>query len=329
MTLPTIDLLEAIATARSIRRYLPDPVPEDVLAKILWAGTRAPSGTNRQPFRFIVLRSSETAREIKSLMGAAFRRGWGHKSSAESWGKDGDAGALDATRAIDGSDAALRRSLRGDPGGGARLLRALPRRRSRRGRLGLPRLPEHPAGGARARLRRLFLGLAPAGRRRAAPAPRHPGSRRALAHDHDRQAGRQPRSAAPLSGARADLRGWLGARGGLGGRSARQPTSRAVVWSRRRSRRTDHRRAGDHANHQAGYPVLARERRCIDSSNASRVSAISLAASGSSAMRRQYSAVFGCRGSSAGPRKIGSQCSTRTRIGISVPSACVIESPTA
>jgi nitroreductase len=90
MTVKTIDLLEGIATARSIRRYLPDPVPEEVLAKILWAGTRAPSGTNRQPFRFIVLRDSEIAREIKSLMGAAFRRGWGHKASSESWGKEGD-----------------------------------------------------------------------------------------------------------------------------------------------------------------------------------------------------------------------------------------------
>jgi nitroreductase len=98
----TIDLLEGIATARSIRRYLPDPVPEDVLAKILWAATRAPSGTNRQPFRFIVLRDTETAREIKSLMGAAFRRAWGHKSSTENWGKEGDqAGATRRVRSME------------------------------------------------------------------------------------------------------------------------------------------------------------------------------------------------------------------------------------
>jgi nitroreductase len=87
---PTLDLLEGIATARTIHRYRPDPVPETVLAKILWAGTRAPSGTNRQPFRFIVLRDSEKAREIKSLMGNAFRRGWSHKSNVESWAKDDD-----------------------------------------------------------------------------------------------------------------------------------------------------------------------------------------------------------------------------------------------
>jgi nitroreductase len=92
MSETTIDLLEGIATARSIRRYLPDPVPEEVLAKILWAATRAPSGTNRQPFRFVVLRSSDQAREIKSLMGEAFRRGWKHKSDAESWAKEDDQG---------------------------------------------------------------------------------------------------------------------------------------------------------------------------------------------------------------------------------------------
>jgi nitroreductase len=88
----TVDLLEGIATTRSIRRYLPDPIPENVLARILWAATRAPSGSNRQPFRFIVLRDSDTAREIKSLMGEAFRRGWKHKSSAEEWEREGDQG---------------------------------------------------------------------------------------------------------------------------------------------------------------------------------------------------------------------------------------------
>ena len=98
----TIDLLEGIATTRSIRRYLPDPVPEGVLAKILWAGTRAPSGSNRQPFRFVVLRDSPAAREIKALMGAAFRRGWGHKSVSEGWGKEGDqAGATRRVRSME------------------------------------------------------------------------------------------------------------------------------------------------------------------------------------------------------------------------------------
>ena len=82
---PSIDLLEGIATARTIRRYHFDPVPEEDLNKILWSATRAPSGTNRQPFRFLVLRDSEQARRVKAMLGEAFRGGWHDKSSAEGW----------------------------------------------------------------------------------------------------------------------------------------------------------------------------------------------------------------------------------------------------
>ena len=51
-----ISLLEGLATTRAIRRYTDEPIPEDDLATILWHATRAPSGSNRQPFRFVVLR---------------------------------------------------------------------------------------------------------------------------------------------------------------------------------------------------------------------------------------------------------------------------------
>lgn len=88
----TIDMLEGMATARSIHRYRFEPIPERDLAKILWAGTRAPSGTNRQPFRFVVLRDSEAAGRVKAVLGDAFRRGWGHKVGAEAWQKPGDEG---------------------------------------------------------------------------------------------------------------------------------------------------------------------------------------------------------------------------------------------
>jgi nitroreductase len=46
-----ISLLEGIATTRAIRRYTADPIPDDDLATILFAASRAPSGSNRQPFR--------------------------------------------------------------------------------------------------------------------------------------------------------------------------------------------------------------------------------------------------------------------------------------
>lgn len=81
----TIDLLEGLATTRSIRRYRFDPIPDEDLSTILWSATRAPSGTNRQPFRFLVLRDGPRAKEAKALLGRAFRRGWSTKSEAEGW----------------------------------------------------------------------------------------------------------------------------------------------------------------------------------------------------------------------------------------------------
>jgi nitroreductase len=85
-TRPDVDgLLEAMATARSIHRYRFDPIPEDDLGKILYAATRAPSGTNRQPFRFLVLRDGERARQAKAILGESFRTGWGEKSHHEGW----------------------------------------------------------------------------------------------------------------------------------------------------------------------------------------------------------------------------------------------------
>ena len=77
-----MDLLDGIATTRAIRRYRPDPVPEDDLATILWHATRAPSGSNRQPARFVVLRDGPAATEAKGLLGEAYRAAWGEKRSA-------------------------------------------------------------------------------------------------------------------------------------------------------------------------------------------------------------------------------------------------------
>jgi nitroreductase len=51
----TMDTLEAIATRRSNRRFKADPIPQDVLEKILNAAIMAPSGKNRQPWRFVVV----------------------------------------------------------------------------------------------------------------------------------------------------------------------------------------------------------------------------------------------------------------------------------
>jgi nitroreductase len=76
---PSIDLLEGIATTRAIRRYTDEPVPDHILRDILFAATRAPSGSNRQPFRMLVLTDGPKAIEAKRLVGEAARRVWNAK----------------------------------------------------------------------------------------------------------------------------------------------------------------------------------------------------------------------------------------------------------
>ena len=51
----TNDLFEIIRTTRSMRRLKPDPVPNELIRKILEAGTCAPSGGNMQRWHFLVI----------------------------------------------------------------------------------------------------------------------------------------------------------------------------------------------------------------------------------------------------------------------------------
>lgn len=82
-----MDLLEAMATTRAIRRYRPEPIPDADLGTILWHATRAPSGSNRQPFRFLVLRDGPAAREARAILGEGFRAAWGSKARADGYGE--------------------------------------------------------------------------------------------------------------------------------------------------------------------------------------------------------------------------------------------------
>jgi len=87
MPLPAdqVGLLEGLTTTRSIRRYRAEPVPPEALRAMLFAATRAPSGSNRQPFRFLVLTDGPTAGEAKRLIGEAARRIWTSKSDADGY----------------------------------------------------------------------------------------------------------------------------------------------------------------------------------------------------------------------------------------------------
>lgn len=59
-----MDIFEVINSQRAMRRLKPDPVPEELIWKLLDAAVKAPSGGNRQPWNFIVIRDDETKTKI-------------------------------------------------------------------------------------------------------------------------------------------------------------------------------------------------------------------------------------------------------------------------
>jgi nitroreductase len=59
-----IGVFEAMHSARSIRRLRPDPVPEELITKILDAAIRAPTGGNAQSWAFIVVREPDLRRQL-------------------------------------------------------------------------------------------------------------------------------------------------------------------------------------------------------------------------------------------------------------------------
>jgi nitroreductase len=58
------DIIEAIKSHRSIRRYKPDPVPEELLTEILEAGLRASSSGNMNVYSIIVTRDPEIREQL-------------------------------------------------------------------------------------------------------------------------------------------------------------------------------------------------------------------------------------------------------------------------
>lgn len=60
-----MELLEAIKSRRSIRKFKSDPMPEGYITELIEAGRLAPSGTNLQPTRYVVIKSEEARAKLK------------------------------------------------------------------------------------------------------------------------------------------------------------------------------------------------------------------------------------------------------------------------
>lgn len=67
-----VDLYDAMSTQRAVRRLRPDPIPDDVLDRVLQAACWAPTGGNAQPWRVVVV----TDPDAKAGLQAIYRPEW-------------------------------------------------------------------------------------------------------------------------------------------------------------------------------------------------------------------------------------------------------------
>jgi len=62
-----MELDKVIEIRRSIRKFKQDPVPDETINKILEAARLAPSGSNIQPWRFIIAKSDQEKEKLRSV----------------------------------------------------------------------------------------------------------------------------------------------------------------------------------------------------------------------------------------------------------------------
>ncbi|MCZ6789918.1 MAG: nitroreductase family protein [Chloroflexi bacterium] len=78
----TMSLGEALFTQRAIRRFKQDPISDEDLGHILESAIRAPSGGNRQPWHFVVVREANLRTQFAPL----YREAWWAKRKDEGIG---------------------------------------------------------------------------------------------------------------------------------------------------------------------------------------------------------------------------------------------------
>src|SRR3984893_12623233 len=68
-----MDVIEAMETCGAARYLRPDPVPQDLIERVISAATRASSPGNSQEWDFIVVRNSKAKRKIRDLLAPRFK----------------------------------------------------------------------------------------------------------------------------------------------------------------------------------------------------------------------------------------------------------------
>jgi nicotinate-nucleotide--dimethylbenzimidazole phosphoribosyltransferase len=62
-----LEFYEVVQRRSAIRVFRPDPIPEDVVRRILQAGMQAPSGEHKQPWEFIIIKNPELRRKLADV----------------------------------------------------------------------------------------------------------------------------------------------------------------------------------------------------------------------------------------------------------------------
>jgi nitroreductase len=69
----TMTVIEAMETCSAARYLKPDPVPQELLERVIYAATRASSPGNSQEWDFIVVRDPEAKQKIRDLLVPRFK----------------------------------------------------------------------------------------------------------------------------------------------------------------------------------------------------------------------------------------------------------------
>ncbi len=94
-----MDIYDAMSTLRAVRRLRPDPIPDDVLERVLQAGCWAPTGGNQQPWRMIAVMDPTIKQQLADLYEpewakyiATFQERIEGQPDADKWKRVGAAG---------------------------------------------------------------------------------------------------------------------------------------------------------------------------------------------------------------------------------------------
>ena len=79
------NLLDLVKKTRSLRRFKPDPIPDEYIEKMIEVARWAPSGFNQQPWEFVVVKDSELRSKIAQYSGLFRSQSHDMETTREAW----------------------------------------------------------------------------------------------------------------------------------------------------------------------------------------------------------------------------------------------------